>query len=98
LFDDGNVAINTSTWPQCGRAIANLLSLKELPDEETDWSPTLSQFRNGSIYISSFRLSQGDMFESVKRVTGTTDADWTSPTRAPNSAGRMARPPCSRAT
>ena len=77
LFDDGNVAINTSTWPQCGRAIANLLSLKELPDDETDRSPTLSQFRNGSIYISSFRLSQRDMFESVKRVTGTTDADWT---------------------
>jgi hypothetical protein len=77
LFDDGNVAINTSTWPQCGRAIANLLSLKELPDDETDQSPTLSQFRNGSIYISSFRLSQRDMLESVKRVTGTTDADWT---------------------
>lgn len=77
LFDDGNVAINTSTWPQCGRAIANLLSLKELPDDETDRSPTLSQFRNGCIYISSFRLSQRDMFESVKRVTGTTDADWT---------------------
>lgn len=77
LFDDGNVVVNTSTWPQCGRAIANLLSLKELPDDETDRSPTLSQFRNGSIYISSFRLSQRDMFESVKRVTRTTDADWT---------------------
>lgn len=77
MFDKGDVTINSSTWPQCGRAIANLLSLKELPDNETDSSPTLSQFRNGSIYISSFRLSQLDMFESVKRVTGTTDADWT---------------------
>ena len=75
-FDDGNVAFNTSTWPQCGRAVANLLSLKDLPDDETDKSPTLSQFRNGSVYISSFRLSQRDMFESVKRVTKTTDADW----------------------
>jgi len=75
LFDDGNVAINTSTWPQCGRAIANLLSLKELPYDETDRSPTLSQFRNDSIYISSFRVSQRDMFESVKRVTGTTEFD-----------------------
>ena len=77
LFDDGNVAINTSTWPQCGRAVANLLSLKELPEDETDRSPTLSQFRNGPIYISSFRVSQRDMFDSVKRVTGTTDDDWT---------------------
>jgi hypothetical protein len=77
LFDDGNVATNTSTWPQCGRAMANLLSLKELPDDETDRSPMLSQFLNGSIYISSFRLSQRDMFENVKRFRGTTDADWT---------------------
>lgn len=77
LFDDGDVAINTSTWPQCGLAIAKLLSLKELPDDEKDKSPTLSQFRNGPIYISSFRLNQSDMFESVKRVTGTADSDWT---------------------
>ena len=76
-FDDGNVAFNVTTWPQCGRAIANLLSLKELPDDENDKSPTLSQFRNQPIYVSSFRLSQRDMFESVKRVTKTTDADWT---------------------
>jgi len=25
----------------------------------------------------SFRASQRDMFESVKRITGTTDVDWT---------------------
>ena len=77
LFDGGNVPINTSTWPQCGRAVASLLSLKELPDDEDDKSTTLSQFRNGNVYVSSFRLTQLDMFESVKRVTGTTDADWT---------------------
>jgi hypothetical protein len=76
LFDGGKVSINTSTWAQCGRAVASLLSLKEFPDDETDTSPTLSQFRNRAVYISSFRLSQLDMFESVKRVTGTTDADW----------------------
>ncbi|MCJ1401153.1 hypothetical protein MMC11_004365 [Xylographa trunciseda] len=77
LFDAGNVVINTSTWPQCGQAIANVLSLKELPDDEKDQSSTLSNFRNSSVYISSFRLSQRDMFKSVKRVTGASDADWT---------------------
>lgn len=77
LYDGGNVAINTSTWPQCGRAVASLLSLKELPDDENDASPTVSRFRNECVYISSFALSQRDMFQSVKRVTGTTDADWT---------------------
>jgi hypothetical protein len=76
LYDGGNVAINTTTWPQCGRAIAGLLSLKELPDDENDQSPTLAQFRNECVYVSSFRVSQRDMFDSVKRVTGTTDDDW----------------------
>ncbi len=76
LFDDGNERINTSTWPQCGRAIASLLSMKVLPDDADDRSPCLSQFKNGCVYISSFLLNQREVFESVKRVTGTTDSDW----------------------
>lgn len=77
FFDEGTLKVNTTTWPQCGRAIAALVGLKELPEDENDKSPTVSQFANGAVYISSFRISQRDMFESVKRVTGTTDADWT---------------------
>lgn len=77
VFDEGDVAIRTSTWPQCGRAVAALLSLKEMPEDEADASPTLSGFRNRVVYVSSFRLSQLDIFESVKSVTGTTEADWT---------------------
>lgn len=86
LFDDGDMRIHTTTWPQCGRAIAALLSLRELPDGPEDGAPALSRFVSaeegeggvgGNVYISSFRLSQRDMFDSVKRVTGTTDADWT---------------------
>ena len=76
-FDNGDVPFNVSTWAQCSRAVANLFSLKELPEDESDDSPTLSQFRTRPIYISSFRLSQLNMFEAVKRVTGTTDDDWT---------------------
>lgn len=76
LFDGGNTPMNTSTWPQCARAIAKLLSLKIAPDDDQDSSPTLAQFRNKAVYISSFRVTQRDMFESVKRVTQTTDADW----------------------
>ncbi|KAL4778868.1 hypothetical protein BJX76DRAFT_365873 [Aspergillus varians] len=77
VFDKGDVPINTTTWPQCGRAIAKLLSLKELPEDANDRSLTLSQFANKCVYVSSFRLTQMDMFASVKRVTGTTDDDWT---------------------
>ena len=77
LFDGGDEKINTTTWPQCGRAVAQVFSLKELPDDESDTSVTLSQFSNKPIYVSSFLLSQNDMFGAVKRVTKTTDADWT---------------------
>jgi hypothetical protein len=76
FFDGGKTPMNTTTWPQSGRAIAELLSLKIMPDGADDQSPTLSQFRNSPVYISSFRVTQREMFESVKRVTGTTDADW----------------------
>ncbi|KAF2716038.1 putative oxidoreductase CipA [Polychaeton citri CBS 116435] len=76
FYDDGEEKINTSTWPQTGRAVAALLSLKVLPDDADDKSATLSQFRNSPVRVSSFCVSQKDMFESVKRVTGTTDADW----------------------
>lgn len=61
----------------CVRAVASVLSLKELPEHAEDASPTLSHSRNGPFYVSSFLISQRDMFESVKRVTKTTDADWT---------------------
>ena len=74
--DDGNTKINTSTWDQCGRAIKSLLSLKELPEDEHDTSPTVSQWRNKPLYISSFLVSQRDMLDSVHRVMGTTDKDW----------------------
>lgn len=62
---------------QCARAVANLLSLKMLPENEADNALTLSHFANKEVYISSFRLSQRDMLESVQRVTQTTSADWT---------------------
>jgi hypothetical protein len=76
LFDKGDIPINTTTWPQCGRAVAALLSLNELPKDKSDPEPTLARFANGCVYISSFRLTQKDMFESVKRVTGTQNEDW----------------------
>lgn len=77
MYDDGNTKNSTSTLAQVGRAVAKVLSLNELPENENDTSMTLSKFLNRGVYVKSFVVSQGDMFESVKRVTGTTDADWT---------------------
>ncbi|CAH0050641.1 unnamed protein product [Clonostachys solani] len=76
MIDDGKTRINTSTLKQCGRAIASLLSLKELPNDASDTAPTISQWRNQPVYISSFLASQRDMLDSVHRALGTKDADW----------------------
>lgn len=77
FFDDGNTKVNLTTWEQCGRAVAALLSLKELPEDKDDKSLTLTTFRNKPLYISSFFISQKDMYESWKRVSGDKDEDWT---------------------
>ncbi|PYH90901.1 NAD(P)-binding protein [Aspergillus ellipticus CBS 707.79] len=77
FMDGGDTKINISTWEQCGRAIAGLVSLKELPDDEKDTSPTVSGWKNRPLYTASFLISQRDIFESWKRVTGDTDQDWT---------------------
>jgi hypothetical protein len=77
FFDDGNTKINVGTWELCGWAVSALLSLKDLPEDENDQSPTVSTWRNKPLYISSFLISQKDMFESWKRVTGDKDEDWT---------------------
>lgn len=76
FYGDGNVHINTSTWQQCGRAVASFLSLKLLPEDESDKSPTISAWRNKSLYVSSFMLSQRDMLDSIQRLQGSTDAEW----------------------
>lgn len=76
LYDDGKTKNSTSTLSQVGRAVARVLSLKEIPDDENDKSLSVSQFLNKGVYIKSFVVSQNDIFESVKRVTGTTDSDW----------------------
>jgi len=75
-YDDGHTKINTSTWPQTALAVAKLLGLKVLPDNESDKSITLSRWRNKPLYISSFNISQRDMFDSVLRVTGDRESDW----------------------
>lgn len=71
FFDDGKTRVNVSTWRQCGRALAVLLSLPE-----SGTSPAVSQWKNKPFYIASFRVSQRDMLNSIHRVTGTTDMDW----------------------
>ncbi|KAL6890513.1 hypothetical protein GGI43DRAFT_430627 [Trichoderma evansii] len=67
MLKNAEVKISTTTVSRSGEGIAVLLSL---PETE------LAQFKNKSYYYSSFELSQRDIFEAVKRATGTKDADW----------------------
>ncbi|KAF5694511.1 oxidoreductase like [Fusarium denticulatum] len=76
LFDDGEAKINTSTLAQFGRAAAAIASLKEFPDNEDDKSPSIAQFRNKPVYLSSFYVSQKDILKGIQRVTSTTEEDW----------------------
>lgn len=77
VYDDGNTRISTSTLKQVGLAVAKVLSLKEFPEHEGEESLTVSSFVSKGIYLKSFAITQNEIFESVKRVTGTSDADWT---------------------
>ncbi|KAG6989869.1 hypothetical protein G7Y79_00062g093470 [Physcia stellaris] len=74
FFDDGETKINSSTWQQCGRALARLLSLPETEAEAG--KAAVAQWKNKPLYVSSFRVSQRDMLDSIHRVTGSTDSDW----------------------
>jgi hypothetical protein len=74
LFDEGDVKITTSTWPQVGRAVAGILSL---PIKAEGSKASLENLKNQVVYVKSFTVSQKDMLESVYRVTGTKEADWT---------------------
>ncbi|KAH8899778.1 NAD(P)-binding protein [Thozetella sp. PMI_491] len=71
FYDDGNTKVNSSTWGQCGRALAALLSLPE-----SGTLPAVSGWKNRSLRVSSFRISQRDMLDSLHRILGTSDKDW----------------------
>ena len=72
LYDDGSAKTVTTTWPQVGRAVAKLLALPV-----SGQKPSLEEYSNKHVYVSSFYLSQRDMLDAVQRCTGTTDKDWT---------------------
>lgn len=73
LFDDGETKIPTSTWPQAALAVARTFAL---PLESSD-GKSLSDFKNRSVFVDSFFISQRGMLASVLRVTGDKESDWT---------------------
>lgn len=75
FFDDGKTKISISTWPQVGRAVTALLSLPIKP-ESGNKERCLEHFKNTTVYVNSFTISQQDMLDSVLRVTGDKAEDW----------------------
>ncbi|KAK3942489.1 NAD(P)-binding protein [Diplogelasinospora grovesii] len=73
FYDDGTAKINTTTWAQCGRAVAAFL---DLPEHGEGGKKGVSDWANKGLYVSSFRVSQRDMLDSLNRVMGLADADW----------------------
>lgn len=74
FFDDGTTKINTSTLEQCGKAVAALLSFPIT--SEGSGKPALEDWKNKPLYISSFLINQRDMLDSLHRVMGTKDEEW----------------------
>ena len=72
FFDDGNAYLPLSTWDLCGQALSKLLSL---PISGSD--VCVDRWKNKPLYIASFHVTQRDILDSVHRVLGDTDADWT---------------------
>ncbi|EPS36393.1 hypothetical protein H072_10120 [Dactylellina haptotyla CBS 200.50] len=75
-INNGDIKLSTSTWEQVARGTVALLNLKIYPDNAVNKESTISNYFGKSVCIESFNISQNEMFESLKRVTGTTDADW----------------------
>jgi uncharacterized protein YbjT (DUF2867 family) len=82
LFNVGDTKFNTSTQGQVGTAVAKLLSL---PEEK------LNTFNNRPLYVSSFLLSQRDIFDSAVRATGTRESDWEITKQDPEEAIEVSR-------
>lgn len=73
LYTDSG-PFNSSTLPQAGRAIANLLSLPIT--NPSNPRASLSHYANSFAYVSSFLVTQDALFASIQRATGTKESEW----------------------
>ena len=74
LYSDSG-RFNSTSLPQAGRGIANLLSL---PITNTaNPRASLSHYANNFAYISSFLVSQDSLFTALQHATDTKESEWT---------------------
>lgn len=75
LLNGGTAKFNTTSLSTVALAIVRLLSLPIATPSTS--SPSLSDYANRFVYISSFLTSQREILDAILRVTGTSDKDWT---------------------
>jgi hypothetical protein len=73
LLDKGTAKFNATNLPTAALSIARLLALPITSSS----GPSLSDYANRLVYISSFRTSQREILDAVQRATKTSDKDWT---------------------
>jgi hypothetical protein len=73
IYNGGNTKFNTTNMATVGKAVASLLSLPKTAEGK----PSLSEYANKFIYISSFLNSQREILSAVQHVTKTPVSDWT---------------------
>lgn len=73
LLNGGTTRFNTTTLSTAALSISRLLGL---PITSLS-GPSLSDYANRLVYVSSFRTSQREILDSVQRATGTSDESWT---------------------
>lgn len=71
----GSGEYNTSSIGQVGRAIAKVLFLPITSSENPRAS--LEHYANNFIYISSFCVTQHNIFDAIQKATKSSNADWT---------------------
>ncbi|MCO5613561.1 hypothetical protein L7F22_067838 [Adiantum nelumboides] len=76
FYEQGKIYQSTSTWRHSAKAVAALLSLPILPQDENDKTLTMNKWRNDYVNVQSFHLNQRQMLDAVQKVTNTTDSDW----------------------
>lgn len=73
LYTDAG-PFNSITLPQAGLGIARLLSLPVT--DSSNPRASLQHYANNFVYLSSFLVTQQQIFESLQAATGVKEADW----------------------
>ncbi|KAL9101072.1 MAG: hypothetical protein Q9163_003620 [Psora crenata] len=78
IYDDGSNAVTTTTVPASRPRHRRSTKLPvHMPSPSPSSLPSLSDYKNKFVYMTSFSLSQIGMLAAAQRATNTQMTDWT---------------------